>query len=476
MSQARRAGRTAGGGLAATAAGTRATAGGPGTLAGSGDVVADTAGGPAASGVDSATGTTVASGVGSPEVSGVGTPVASGVGGRPLLRMLGPAFVAAIAYVDPGNFATNVSGGATEGYSLVWIVVAASGAAALIQFLAGRLGLATGRDLCTLVREQGRPWQVAMMWVQAELVCMATDLAEIVGGAVALNLLFGLQPALGGLLVVGLSYAVTALADRRQVRFERLMALALGGVLVAFVAACVLAKVRVGAVATGLVPSASDIDKTYLTLAIAIVGATVMPHAIYVHSALTARLHGTARGVAAHGQRTDVGLAMTLAALGNLVLLGVAAALLHGRSGFSGDVTLADAHHAFTGASPLLGLVFLVALLLSGLAASGVGTYAGQVVMRGLLRRSVPTVLRRGLTALPGLVVLCVGMEPTKALVASQVVLSFGIPFALVPLIRFVRRVDLMGDWAVGRVTVLAASGCAAVIVALNCLLLVQIL
>ncbi|MFJ8473584.1 Nramp family divalent metal transporter [Kitasatospora sp. NPDC094011] len=393
-----------------------------------------------------------------------------------LLRTLGPAFVAAIAYVDPGNFATNVAGGATKGYSLIWIVVAASAAAALIQFLAGRLGLATGRDLCTVVRERARPWQVAAMWVQAELVCMATDLAEIVGAAVAANLLFGLPPVLGGLLAVGLSYAVVALADRRQARFERLMALALGAMLTAFVLACALAEVSPGPVAAGFLPAAADLDGTYLTLAIAIVGATVMPHAVYLHSALTARLHGTAPGPAARGQRVDVGLAMTLATLGNLALLGVAAALLHGRSGPADDATLTDAHHAFAAVSPVLGTVFLVALLLSGLTASGVGTYAGQVVMRGLLRRSVPVVLRRGVTALPALAVLCLGVEPTRALVASQVVLSFGIPFALVPLIRYVRRVDLMGDWAVGRATVLTASGCAAVIVALNCLLLVQIL
>jgi len=389
----------------------------------------------------------------------------------PLPRLLGPAFVAAIAYLDPGNFATTVAAGAADGYLLIWVVLAANLMAFLVQHLAARLGVATGAGLCELVRDRCRPWVTRLYWGQAEIVCAATDLAEIVGAAIALRMLFGVPLPLGGMAAVGFSLLVLALAGRNQVVFERVIALAVGLILLAFAAAGCIAGISVGAAATGLVPSSAGGQS--LLLVTGIMGATIMPHAVYTHSALTPRIRRETLGErqsAARSQRADVGVAMTLAGLGNIAILAVAAASLHGRVG--ADVSLDDARAALSAQSIPLGLLFAVALLLSGLAASGVGTLAGQVVMSGLLRRQFPQSVRRLATAVPALLILFCCPDPTKALLLSQVALSFGLPFALVPLVLATRKVSVMGDWAVGRTTAALGAGCVAVIVGLNAVLI----
>ncbi|MFI7428932.1 Nramp family divalent metal transporter [Micromonospora sp. NPDC049836] len=396
---------------------------------------------------------------------------------RGRLILLGPAFVAAVAYVDPGNFATNSTAGARYGYLLVWVVVAANLAAMLVQTLTAKLGLATGRSLPELCREQlPRPVN-RVMWVQAELVAMATDLAEVIGGAVALYLLFGIPLLGGGVIVGGTAFAVLALRSRGFRPFEIAITVLLGVIVLAFAANLVAAGPDVTAAAGGLVPRVHDTDG--LLLAAGILGATVMPHVIYVHSALTPNRIPVAdraeRRIVARGLRTDVLLALGAAGAVNLAMLLVAAAAFHGTA-IPGTDTLEGVHAGLAGtlgAASALG--FAVALLLSGLASTSVGTYAGEIIMQGFLRRRVPLPVRRLVTLLPALVVLAAGVDPTRALVLSQVVLSFGIPFALIPVVAFTRRRDLMGDLVNRRLTTAIAVVITALVVALNGFLLWQV-
>jgi len=388
---------------------------------------------------------------------------------RGSLPLLGPAFVAAIAYVDPGNFATNFSAGASYGYLLVWVIVVANLMAMLIQSLSGKLGLATGRNLPELCRAHlPRPVTYAL-WGQAELVSMATDLAEIVGGAIALNLLLGVPLLVGGLVTAGVAFALLALQRRGHRPFE----LVIGGLLCVILLGFVFTLVRSGAdvprLAAGFVPSFEGSDS--LLLATGILGATVMPHVIYLHSALTqdripAENDDEVRQLLRH-QRLDVVLAMGMAGLVNLAMLVLAARLFSGQE--QAVDTLEGAHAALgERAGPLVALAFALALLASGFASSGVGTYAGQVVMQGFLERRIPLGVRRAVTMAPALVVLGVGADPTRALVLSQVVLSFGIPFALVPLVLLTRRADVMGRLVNRPGTTVLAGSVAAVVVALN--------
>lgn len=389
------------------------------------------------------------------------------------LGLLGPAFVAAIAYVDPGNFATNFTAGATEGYALLWVVVAANLMAAVIQYLAARLGVATGRDLASACRDHYPAPLAYVLWAVAELICMATDLAEVVGSALALRMLFGLPLIAGGLLTGAVAFAGLAVLRDRQRGFERVMALSLAVILLVFVVQSLLADVHGPSLARGLVPG--PVDGRSVLLVTGIVGATVMPHAIYAHSALAQRLHDVSsadRSALLRAQRGDVGAAMTAAGAGNLVILAVAAALLYGKS--SGDVSLEEVHSFLAAGHPVVAGLFGVALLVSGVAASGVGTYAGQVVMRGFLRVSVPLTVRRLVTLAPALAVLGAGVDPTRALLLSQVALSFGVPFALIPLLLLTGRADVMGDHAVPRRLTVVAGMCVTVIVLLNCTLLAQ--
>ncbi|GIF15801.1 Nramp family divalent metal transporter [Actinoplanes teichomyceticus] len=391
----------------------------------------------------------------------------------------GPAFVAAIAYADPGNFATNFTAGATSGYLLVWVIVAANLMAMLVQSLSAKLGLVTGRDLPELCRAH-LPRPVSRgLWVQAELVAMATDLAEIVGGALALNLLFGMPLPLGGLVTCVVAFALLELHRRGYRRFETVIGALLGVILIGFLYTALRSGADAQAFATGLVPSFAGSDS--LLLATGILGATVMPHVIYLHSALTKSRASAAadpgrRREALRYQRADTLVALGAAGLVNLAMLVIAAQLFFG-SGIDGTDTLEGIHHGL--AAVLDGhaaLAFGIALLASGLASSGVGTYAGQVVMQGFIGRAIPLLARRLITMAPAMAVLALGVDPTGALVWSQVVLSFGVPFALVPLIWLTGRRRVLGDQVNHPATTACAGAVALLIIGLNGFLLVRTL
>nr|WP_296069738.1 Nramp family divalent metal transporter [uncultured Actinoplanes sp.] len=382
----------------------------------------------------------------------------------------GPAFVAAIAYADPGNFATNFTGGATFGYRLVWVIVAANLMAMLVQSLSAKLGLVTGRDLPEMCRATlPRPASRAL-WVQAELVAMATDLAEIIGGALALNLLFGVPLPVGGLITCVVAFALLALQRRGVRKFESVIAGLLGVILAGFLYDALRAGTDAAGVAAGMVPSFAGVDS--VLLATGILGATVMPHVIYLHSALTKTREMTPSALKA--QRADTFLALGVAGVINLVMLTIAARLFFG-TGITGTDSL-EGIHAGLGASldRYAALAFAIALLASGFASSSVGTYAGQVVMQGFIGRNIPLTVRRLLTMAPAMIVLLLGADPTTALVWSQVVLSFGVPFALVPLIWLTSRRKIMGAYANRPLTTIIASAVAGLIIALNVFLIVR--
>jgi manganese transport protein len=396
--------------------------------------------------------------------------------GRARVALFGPAFVAAVAYIDPGNFATNIAGGAKYGFLLVWVIIAANLMAMLIQYLSAKVGVITGHSLPELCRAGfSRPvtWG---LWIQAEIIAIATDLAEFVGAAIALNLLFGVPPFAAGLITAVVAFGILALQTRGYRRFELAIAGLLGIVLLGFLYDLLQVGADAGSVAGGLIPGFAGTDS--VMLAVGILGATVMPHVVYLHSALTQNRIKPAdereRRSLLRFQRVDVVVAMGLAGLINLSMLIVAAQLFHG-SGRTGVDSIEGAH---AGLGALVGggaaLAFAVALLASGLSSSSVGTYAGQVVMQGFIARRIPLFLRRAFTMAPALVVLALGLDPSSTLVLSQVVLSFGIPFALVPLILLTRRKDLMGDYVNRGATTAVASIVAAMIIGLNAFLLYQ--
>ena len=395
---------------------------------------------------------------------------------RGALFMLGPAFVAAVAYIDPGNFATNIAGGAKYGFLLAWVIVVANLMAMLVQYLSAKVGIATGRNLPELCREHFNKPVTFGLWVQAEIVAIATDLAEFVGAAIALNLLFGIPPFAAGLITAVIAFGVLGLQSRGYRKFEIAIAALLGIVCLGFLYDLTQVDVDTGAFAAGLVPSFDGADS--VLLAVGILGATVMPHVVYLHSALTqSRLqpeNEEERQRVLSFQRLDVVIAMGLAGLINLTMLVVAASLFH-ESGATEVETIEQAHAGF---ERLIGggaaLAFAIALLASGLSSSSVGTYAGQVVMQGFIDRRIALFLRRLITMAPALVVLAIGVNTTDALVVSQVVLSFGIPFALVPLILLTRRSDVMGTMVNRRHTTIVAGIVAALIIALNLFLLQQ--
>lgn len=388
------------------------------------------------------------------------------------LAMLGPAFVAAVAYVDPGNFATNFSAGAKFGYLLLWVILVANLMAMLVQYLSAKVGIATGKNLPELCREHFPRPVSRGLWVQAELIAMATDLAEFVGAAIALNLLFGVPLFTAGLITAVVAFAILGLQTRGYRRFETTIAGLLGVILLGFVYEMFRADPDPAGVGGGLVPGFEGSES--VLLATGILGATVMPHVIYLHSALTQRRvpvrDDDERRRVLRFQRIDVGIAMGVAGLVNMAMLVVAASLFHGVAEVE---TLEDAERRFGElVGPGAAIAFAVALLASGLSSSSVGTYAGQVVMQGFIRRSVPLFVRRLVTMTPALVVLGVGLDPTQALVLSQVVLSFGIPFALVPLVTLTRRRHVMGKFVNARRTTALAAVVATLVSALNVFLL----
>ncbi len=391
-----------------------------------------------------------------------------------LLPFLGPAFIASVAYMDPGNFATNIQAGARFGYTLLWVIVGSNLMAMLVQTLSAKLGIATGSNLAEHCRERFPRPVVWAMWVLMELVAMATDLAEFIGAAVAFNLLFGVPLIIGGLLTAVATFLILAL-ERYGFRPLEAVITALVGV----VAACYLVETVLDRPAWGQVLVHAVVPRLpgpeAVLLATGILGATVMPHAIFLHSALT---QGRVR-VAGHRrlrllfryELVDVGLASLI----NAAMLIMAASTFH-RGGMTGVATLEDAHRTL---EPLLGKaaswVFALSLLTAGLSSSTVGTSAGQVIMQGFLKRHIPIWLRRLITVAPSLAVIALGLEPTRTLVLSQVVLSFGLPFAIVPLVLFTSSRQVMGILVNRRLTTVAAAAVALLISGLNVYLLVQV-
>ncbi len=394
-----------------------------------------------------------------------------------LLPFLGPAFIASVAYMDPGNFATNIQGGAQYGYMLVWVVIVSNLMAMLIQTMSAKLGIATGRNLPEVCREQFSRPVVWGMWFLAEGVAMATDLAEFLGAALGFQLLFHIPLLWGGILTGIVTFIILGLERYGFRPLEAVISALVGVIAASYLIETILDRPDWGIIAYHtVVPHFSTTES--VLLASGILGATVMPHVIFLHSALTQD-----RIVALEPQQLrrllrfeiiDVIVAMGLAGFINAAMLIMAASTFF-RAGLSEVGTIEEAYQTLT---PLLGQasswVFAVSLLASGLSSSVVGTMSGQVIMQGFLRRKIPVWLRRLVTMLPSLIVIAIGLDPTRTLVISQVVLSFGIPFALIPLVMFTRRKDLMGVLVNHRLTTAIATGVAALIVSLNVFLLYQ--
>jgi manganese transport protein len=394
-----------------------------------------------------------------------------------ILPFLGPAFIACVAYIDPGNFATNIAAGARFGYRLVWVIVAANLAAMLIQTLSAKLGIATGRNLPEVCREQYSRRTTFLLWCQAELIAMATDLAEFLGAAIGFSLLFG-----WGLFPSAIVSGIAAFAILGLQRFGARPLEAVIATLVGVIGACYVAELLFAHPDYGqvfhhaVVPEFGGSEA--LLLSVGILGATVMPHVIYLHSALTQdrlvpETHEDAKTLLRY-TRVDVIIAMTIAGLINVSMLVMAASTFF-RTGFLHVDSLDGAHRTL---EPILGsasgALFALALIASGLSSSAVGTLSGQVVMQGFIRRQIPVFVRRLVTMIPAFVVIAIGVNPSRTLVLSQVVLSFGIPFALIPLVVFTSKRSIMGQLVNRRITVVAAVLVTAVIVTLNVFLLAQ--
>jgi manganese transport protein len=397
-------------------------------------------------------------------------------GVRAVLPFLGPAFIAAVAYVDPGNFATNMAGGSEFGYALLWVVLAANLMAMLVQSMSAKLGIATGRSLPEVCRDRFSFRVVLLLWLQAEAVAMATDLAEFVGAALGLYLVFGLPLWLSGLLTGLAAFTILGMQVSGFRRLEATLTGLVGVVVLAFGLEVLRSSPSAGGVAHGLfVPTFSGNGSALL--AVGIIGATVMPHVIYLHSSLTQnRIVGAnpdARRKIFRFEMVDITIAMGIAGVINLAMLATAAAVFHARGMFGAGNDLGQ---VFAGLNRYLGhhsgLIFGVALLASGVASSCVGTMSGQVVMQGFIHRQIPIFVRRAITMIPALVLLGVGFSPTRALVLSQVFLSFGIPFALVPLLVFTGSRDLMGTLVNRRPVMVIAALVTGLIIGLNAYLL----
>jgi manganese transport protein len=394
-----------------------------------------------------------------------------------LLPFLGPAFIAAVAYIDPGNFATNIAGGSKYGYTLLWVIVASNLMAMLIQTLSAKLGIATGRNLAEVCRDRFSRRVSLGLWVQAEVIAIATDLAEFLGAALGMHLLFGI-----GLFPAALLTAVAAFAILGLQRFGFRPLEATIGVIVLAIGLCYVVELFKARPDWGSVGKHAVLPQFQgsgsVLLAVGILGATVMPHVIWLHSALMQdRIRPENDQQARRLMRLtkiDVGIAMAIAGLINMAMLVMAASTFF-KSGLHNVESLEGAHKTLV---PLLGgassQIFALALLFSGLSSSAIGTLAGQVVMQGFIRRRIPIIVRRLVTMAPAFVVIGLGADPSRTLVISQVLLSFGIPFALIPLVLFTAKRDLMGVLVNAKATNVAAALVAAVIIGLNVFLLVQ--
>src|SRR5436305_2994218 len=410
---------------------------------------------------------------------GQGERVLRGVGDTRwrLLPFLGPAFIACVAYVDPGNFATNIAGGSKYGFTLVWVIVASNLMAMLIQTLSAKLGIATGNNLPEVCRERF-PHRVTLgLWVQAEVIAMATDLAEFLGAAVGIQLLFGIALFPAAVITGVITFAILGLQRYGFRPFEAVITAFVFVIGFCYLAELWLAHPPLGTVGKHAVVPDFQGNESVL-LAVGIIGATVMPHVIYLHSALTQhrivpRNDDEARTLYKY-TRIDVLIAMAIAGLINVAMLVVAATVFFG-SGLTHVDSLYGAHRTL---QPILGgtsgVLFALALTASGLSSSTGGTMSGQVVMQGFVRRRIPLFVRRAVTMIPAFVVIAIGVDPSRTLVISQVVLSFGIPFALIPLVLFTSKQEIMGVLVNRRATVAAATVVAVLISALNVFLLTQ--
>lgn len=397
---------------------------------------------------------------------------------RSYLAFLGPAVVASIAYMDPGNFATNIQAGSQYGYSLLWVVLMANLVAMLFQAMSAKLGIVTGRNLAEMCREQFPKPVAYVMWVVSEIAAMATDLAEFLGGAIGLSLLFGL-PLLWGMVVVAVVIYGILIFEQKGFRPIELVV----GAFVAAIALCYLIELVLTPIdwklaATSLVTPRIE-DSRALTLAVGIIGATVMPHAVFLHSSLTqARTpprDAVERRKLVRISNIEVIGALSVAGLTNMAMVMMASGAFH--AGHSDVAEIETAYHTLT---PLLGgfaaTVFLISLLASGVASSVVGTMAGQVIMQGFVGFSIPVWVRRLVTMAPAFVIVGMGVDSTQALVMSQVVLSIALPIPMIALLLFTGRRDLMGEHANGRVTHVAAVTGAAIVLALNIVLVLSAL
>ncbi|MGA2480764.1 MAG: Nramp family divalent metal transporter [Spirochaetia bacterium] len=396
---------------------------------------------------------------------------------RRLLPFLGPAVIASVAYMDPGNFATNIQGGAQFGFMLLWVITASNLIAMLLQTLSAKLGIASGKNLAEHCRDQFRRPFVLFMWILAEIVAMATDLAEFLGAALGFYLLLGVPLWIAGILTAIATFAILSLERFGFRPLEAVITAMVSVIAVSYLVEMILAQPPLGQVLVhSVVPQFSGSQS--ILLAAGILGATVMPHAIFLHSSLTqsrivvrepAKLRRLFRFEVA-----DVVIALGVAGLINAAMLIMSATTFHAH-GMTSVGTIEEAHKTL---EPLLGRaaswVFAVSLLASGLSSASVGTMAGQVIMQGFLRRGIPSWIRRLATMVPSMVVIALGLDPTRTLVVSQVVLSFGLPFAIIPLVMFTRRKDIMGVLVNRRLTTIAASLTALLVIVLNVYLLYQ--
>jgi manganese transport protein len=393
-----------------------------------------------------------------------------------MLPFLGPAFIASVAYVDPGNFATNIAGGAEFGYTLLWVILASNLMAILIQTLSAKLGIATGLNLAEQCRKHFKPWFVKFLWGLMELVAMATDLAEFLGAAIGFNLLLGIPLWLAGILTGITTFLILGLERKGFRPLEAVISSLVGVIAISYVIETILDKPEWGNVfyhaVVPMLPGSESV-----VLAAGILGATVMPHAIFLHSAL---MQGRVKVKKPEQLKrlfkfelVDVLIAMGIASLVNSAMLIMAASTFHSQ----GLTNVGSIQEAYKTLEPLLGRasqsVFAISLLASGLSSASVGTMAGQVIMQGFLHRDIPVWIRRLVTMIPSLIVIAIGLDPSRTLVISQVLLSFGLPFAIIPLIIFTSQKKIMGVLVNRKITTILAAGVATVIVVLNVYLLI---
>lgn len=389
------------------------------------------------------------------------------------LSLMGPAFIAAIGYIDPGNFATNIQSGAAYGYQLLWVVVWANLMAMLIQLLSAKLGIATGKNLAEHIRDRFPRPAVWAYWVQAEIIAMATDLAEFIGAAIGFKLLLGVSLLEGAILTGIATFLILALQQRGQKPLEMIIGGLLLFVAAAYIVELIFSRPEMASLVRGMaVPQLPTSDA--VLLAAGVLGATIMPHVIYLHSSLTQQGEDHTRAERYAATKIDVAVAMTIAGFVNLAMMATAAAAFH----FSGNQDIADLERAYLTLDPLLGkaaaTIFGLSLVAAGLSSTVVGTLAGQVVMQGFIRFHIPLWVRRTVTMLPSFIVIMSGMEPTRVLVLSQVLLSFGIALALVPLLAFTGNRALMGGMVNGRWVQNTGNVIVFVVVSLNAYLLVS--